>query len=279
MLKKLFFRDMINRKNEETKLYGESNTKQGLPIYVILVSGSGYVSKSIRLYTKAKYSHAALMIRYYETISMGTIKGDGLSIESIMEMIHNGRDGNIKIMRQFVSTNSYTRISKRINFYKHNADKIKYSYGKILRYLPFIPKKDIKDYKDETSFVCTEFVSYILREIRGVSSKLLKDRGRGSKFMVTAEEMSESLSEAFEVVYEGSIKDMPGDFLYKIEKPYDKVKETIDREVVKLFNKPKQYNESDTAIKTSFNTELDSEPLNTAIKRIDDSFILKLSSL
>lgn len=239
-------KSLISKKKKEQKLYGEAVKGDMLPIYVILVSGSGYISRGIRAYTSGIYSHAALMLRYYETVSMGVIgKGNGVVIESMLEMIENGRDGKVKILRKFVTNEQYRKITKRVNFYKMNRHKVSYSWSKIRNFIPFVPKHNINKYKDENSFICTEFVSYILHEIEDYAKAILVDRGRGSKLLVTADEISKGLKESFEVVYEGSILELPSDILYNLEKPYDKVKSVIERDVIKNLTKPQQYNEAD----------------------------------
>lgn len=238
-------KSLINKKNNEKKLYAESVRGDMLPIYVVLVSGSGYISRGIRAYTNGIYSHAALMLRYYETVSMGVIgKGNGVVIESMLEMIDNGRDGKVKIIRKFVTVEQYRKIIKRVGFYKMNRHKISYSWSKIRNFIPFVPKHNVNKYKDENSFICTEFVSYILHEIEDYAKAIIVDRGRGSKLLVTADEISTGLKEVFEVVYEGSILELPSDLPYDLEKPYDKMKAMIEKDVIKNLTKPKQYNEA-----------------------------------
>lgn len=242
----LLQKSLLSKKKYEQKIYGESVKGDMLPIYVILVSGSGYISRGIRAYTNGIYSHAALMLRYYETVSMGVIgKGNGVVIESMLEMIENGRDGRVKILRKFVTTEQYRKITQRVNFYKMNRHKVSYSWGKIRNFIPFVPKQSINKYKDENSFICTEFVSYILHEIEDYAKAIIIDRGRGSKLLVTADEMSRGLKETFEVMYEGSILELPSDLLYSLEKPYDKAKSLIEKDVIKNLTKPKQYNEAE----------------------------------
>ncbi|UTV61196.1 cysteine peptidase [Fusobacterium phage JD-Fnp4] len=233
-------------------LYGEAATNNGMvPIYVILTSGSSWISKVIKTFTHSKYSHAIVAMNYYETVSMGnTAKNNGVAVESVFEFPEHARDQDMKITRRFIPIDIYEKMVYNIEQFKQNYKKVSYSFGKLARFAPWIPKKRITKYANETSFICSEFVALILSNITDFNNRLRTNIGRGTRYMLSPKEVGERIMSTFETVYEGPVFSMPMDLLYKADEKYIKIKKNILQKVLEKLKENrkeenhKQYTES-----------------------------------
>lgn len=237
-----------------TTLYSEAATEKGMvPIYVILTSGDSLMSKIIMGFTGSKYSHATIAMNYYETVSMGTTsKNYGVAVESILEFPDRWRNKDMKITRRFIPIEIYEKMVYNIEEFKKNYKRIDYSFGKLSRFVKWLPHKRITSYKNQTSFICSEFVALILSNITDFNNKLKRNVGRGSRFIISPKEVENKIMDTFETIYEGPIFGMPMDLLYKADRQYIKVKKTIVerckaklREVTENIKVVKQYSESE----------------------------------
>lgn len=222
-------------KQENINVYSEAMAGM-VPIYVILTSGTSIVSKMIMTVTKSKYSHCTLCLNYYETISMGTTaKNFGLAIESIFEFPDRYRNGDMKICRRFVPEAVFASMTKKVESYRRMFKKIDYSFAKMTTFFKWTPKRQIKSYKNETSFLCSEFVSLILSSLSDfdymLKKKNVKEK-RGSKYMLSPREIEQSIMNTFETIYEGSVYKMPISFMYDVDKKYVAIKNKITKNVL-----------------------------------------------
>lgn len=212
-----------------TTLYSEAATDKGMvPIYVILTSGDSLMSKIIMKFTGSKYSHATVAMNYYETVSMGTTnKNYGVAVESIFEFPDRWRNKDMKITRRFIPIDIYEKMVYNIEQFKQNYKRIDYSFGKLSRFISWLPHKRITQYKNQTSFICSEFVALILSNLTDFNNKLKRNIGRGSRFIISPREVETKIMDTFETIYEGPIFGMPMDLLYKADRQYIKVKKNI----------------------------------------------------
>lgn len=247
---------LIFNKEKVNYPYAEGISDQ-IPIYVILTSGTSIVSSAIMKVTKSKYSHATIALNYYETISMGTTaKNFGLVVESIFEFPDRHRDGNMKICRRMVSRQVFEAMTYQVIKFKKNWKKIDYSWSKLGNFFKWIPKKRVSSYKDETSFICSEFVALVLGELEDFRSKLPSQEERGGKFILSPREIEKNIMNTFEVIYEGSVYDMPMSLLYDLDKKYVKVKKQITESVMKNMKSVKHYSESNSSNPSLYNSSL-----------------------
>ena len=233
-------------------LYSEAATNNGMvPIYVILTSGDSLMSKIIMSFTNSKYSHATVAMNYYETVSMGTTnKNYGVAVESILEFPDRWRNKNMKITRRFIPIDTYEKMVYNIEQFKRNYKKITYSFGKLSRFVSWIPHTRITKYTNQTSFICSEFVALILSNITDFNNKLKRNIGRGSRYIISPKELETKIMSTFETIYEGPIFEMPMDLLYKADEKYIKIKKNILQKVLEKLKENrkeenhKQYTES-----------------------------------
>lgn len=230
----------IGIRNQKT-LYGESEMRGMVPIYVILTSGSSVVSKAIMNVTKSKYSHCTMALVYYETVSMGTTaKNYGIAVESIFEFPDRHRDGNMKICRRYVPEAVFEKMYRKIYKYKREWKKIGYSFSKMTNFFRWIPKKKISSYRDETSFICSEFVALILSNIDDFNNTIKKSditKDRASKYLLSPREIEQTIMNTFETIYEGPIGTISTTFLYDIDKKYVSTKSRIIKAIENKFSK------------------------------------------
>ena len=214
---------------KRTTLYSEAATEKGMvPIYVILTSGDSLMSKIIMGFTNSKYSHATIAMNYYETVSMGTTsKNYGVAVESIFEFPDRWRNKEMKITRRYIPIDIYEKMVYNIEQFKMNYKRIDYSFGKLSRFVKWLPHKRITSYKNQTSFICSEFVALILSNITDFNNKLKKNVGRGSRFIISPKEVETKIMDTFETIYEGSVFSVPMELLYESDKQYIKIKKTI----------------------------------------------------
>ena len=283
----------IKRKSQPMNLYSEGEAPRGMvPIYVILTSGTSIVSKMIMKFTNSKYSHCTLCLNYYETISMGTTsKNYGIAVESVYEFPDRFRNGDIKICRKYVPISVFMSMSKAVEKYKLTYKKIKYSFLKITNFFKWVPKRNIKSYRNETSFICSEFVSYILSRVDDFNKILKKQnikQDRGGKYMLSPKDVEGAITDTFEVVYEGSVYGIPLTFMYDMDKNYVNLKNKLTKDVLKSLgvdNKKigisKSYSlsyETETEATTEFNIELFDKKLKDVEQNSID-ILLSVSSV
>ena len=157
-----------------------------------------------------------------------------------------------KITRRFIPIDIYEKMVYNIEEFKQNYKRIDYSFGKLSRFVSWLPHKRITSYKNQTSFICSEFVALILSNITDFNKKLKKNIGRGSRFIISPKEVETKIMDTFETIYEGPIFGMPMDLLYKADKSYIKVKKGIVercklrlKEATENLKARKQYAESE----------------------------------
>lgn len=239
-------------------LYGEAQDGM-VPIYVILTSGTSIISKAIMNVTRSKYSHCTLALNHYETISMGTTsKNFGIAVESILEFPDRHRDGNIKICRRFVPISIFERMSYRVEKYKKNWKKLGYDFSKMRNFFKWIPKTKVSSYRNETSFICSEFVALILSTIGDFEKRISKDNlknERGSKYMLSPKDIENAIMSTFDVIYEGTIYGIPMTFLYDIDKKYITLKNKVTKDVLQKLNKSGNINMKSKMIALSDNSQ------------------------
>ena len=218
-------------------LYGEAQDGM-VPIYVILTSGTSIISKAIMNVTRSKYSHCTLALNHYETISMGTTsKNFGIAVEPI---------------------SIFERMSYRVEKYKKNWKKLGYDFSKMRNFFKWIPKTKVSSYRNETSFICSEFVALILSTIGDFEKRISKDNlknERGSKYMLSPKDIENAIMSTFDVIYEGTIYGIPMTFLYDIDKKYITLKNKVTKDVLQKLNKSGNINMKSKMIALSDNSQ------------------------
>ena len=140
--------------------------KKKKKIYIVLTYTGTVLSKIIKIYTKAEFSHVSLSLdkKLHKMYSFGRLNPYNPFIGGF---VHEGIDrGTFKRFKNTkteiycieVSNKQYNQIRKEIIKFKNN--KINYKFNIIGLFLSAINYK----YTKENSFYCAEFVKYLTDE-------------------------------------------------------------------------------------------------------------------
>lgn len=133
-------------------------------IYIVLTDTGSFLTKTIKLYTKAPYNHASISFdpQLEQMYSFGRKQPNnpligGFVKENVHEGIFNG--GNIKcaIYQCTVSEDQYKKMKKRVVEFERNQQQYKYNF---IGLFGFIFNKGIER---KHAFFCSQFVTTILQ--------------------------------------------------------------------------------------------------------------------
>jgi hypothetical protein len=189
--------------NIDSKHKITSNGKDLYPVYIILFASNSFVSKSIRAFTKEKFSHAAIsfdtgmtnIFSFGFRTNANDMRDVGNRRESLI--IKKDRwlyedDTNYGIYVKFMSLESIKLMKKRIHDIYNNTEKYKFSFIGLLKYAFNIPSENM--YK----MFCSQFVASLL-QLGGVEL----DR---SPSLYSAGQLTTDLNDVI-MVEEGLVKD------------------------------------------------------------------------
>lgn len=144
------------------------NNKPYYPVYIILFASNNIISKTIRVFTHAQFSHASIsfdssMTKLFSFVirtNANDIKDAGNRIESIT--VKKDRwlydDGaRYIIYTKFLSIESINKMKSKIHDVYNNTDKYKFSIIGLLKYALNIPSHNA--YK----MFCSQFVALLLQ--------------------------------------------------------------------------------------------------------------------
>lgn len=135
------------------------------PVYIVLLSHTGFDSKVIRGLTRSNYSHAGLSFDekmnnvYSFNGNTAVSKGGGFSIEGIDFWKSAAKGVKLKILVFFVSKSIKDRMKENLQWFIKNQNKTKYDYADIFR----IALNKFKDTSYSLSMICSQFTDNMLK--------------------------------------------------------------------------------------------------------------------
>ena len=227
----------LDEANISEAVSADKKIKGRLPIFFIFNGGNNVVSKSIMLFTQSNFSHVSLSLAGLdEIISFATTNQNyGLVVENWFDFCHIRKPKNIGVHFIDVPIDEYEKIKNMIEFHKAHTNEYTYSFKKLF----ITPFKTIMNYKDDhTSFICSEFVYYL---VVGTSIGDHIPESDRNDILITPKEFREKILAKSTIVYEGGIENFNPASLQAVYKLYDdstlSKKKEIDARIEKKYEK------------------------------------------
>ncbi len=178
-----------------------------VPVFVTLISGTGFNSKAIKWFTDSQWSHAAIgfdssleILYSFNLYRQGLNIVNGFSIEGKNHYLKENKDIRIKVYALFVTPEQRKNMLDAVTWYIENQDKTRYNFGNIFNIA--MRKIMTKHAEDRDKMICSQFVYSILRLAD------FKMRKTKSGNFVSPADIDELSNDArFYCMYDGPLKD------------------------------------------------------------------------
>ena len=178
-----------------------------VPVFITLVSGTGFNSKAIKWFTDSQWSHAAIgfdsslnILYSFNLYRQGLNIVNGFSIEGKNHYLKENKDIRVKVYALFVTPEQRKNMLDAVTWYIENQDKTRYNFGNIFSIA--MRKVMTKHAEDKDKMICSQFVYSILRLAD------FKMRKTKSGNFVSPADIDELSNDArFYCMYDGPLKD------------------------------------------------------------------------